>query len=59
MYIQHLSYIQGVYFISLTAMKASICHSSDRHRAQENIKGISYILYDFNFRSENFVLHVV
>jgi len=42
MYIQYLSHIQGVYFISFTAMKACIRHSNDRHRAQENIKGISY-----------------
>jgi hypothetical protein len=42
MYIQYLSHIQGVSFISLTAMKACIRHSNERHRAQENIKGISY-----------------
>ena len=42
MCIQYLSHIQGVSAVSLTAMKACIRHSNDRHRAQENIKGISY-----------------
>jgi hypothetical protein len=46
MHIHYLLHIQGVSFINLTAIKACIRHSNDRHRAQENIKaGLAY----FNF----------
>ena len=43
MYIQYLSHIQGVSFISLTTYITCIRHSNDRHRAQENIKRLSYM----------------
>jgi len=43
MYTQYLSHIQSVSFIGLKTMKACIHHSNDRHRAQGNLKGISYM----------------